>query len=51
MKEKRVNIIIELNTVHNLDAITFMEQLYEDYGDESIEMFLCDFPCEKTRIT
>ena len=54
MKEKRVNIIIELNTVHNLDAITFMEQLYEDYGDESIEMFLCDFPYTfkgKARVT
>ena len=41
---KEGNIIIELNTVHNLDAITFMEQLYKDYGDESINMFLCDLP-------
>lgn len=36
--------MLELNTVHNLDAITFLEQIYEDYGDESIEMFLCDLP-------
>ena len=36
--------MIELNSVHNLDAITFLEQVYEDYGDESINMFLVDFP-------
>ena len=36
--------MIERNSIHNLDAITFLEQLYEDYGDESINMFLCDFP-------
>lgn len=36
--------MIELNTVHQLDAITFLEQIYEDYGDESINMFLCDLP-------
>lgn len=36
--------MIELNSVHNLEAITFLEQLYEDYGDESINMFLVDFP-------
>ena len=36
--------MIEKNSAHNLDAITFLEQLYEDYGDESIEMFLCDLP-------
>lgn len=34
----------ENNTIHNLDAITFLEQLYEDYGDGSIDMFLCDLP-------
>ena len=30
-----------------------MECLYEDYGDESIEMFLCDFPYSfnKRRVT
>jgi DNA modification methylase len=46
--------LIKLNTVHNLDGITFMEQLYEDYGDESINMFLIDFPYTfkgKNRVT
>lgn len=46
--------MIELNTVHNLDGITFLEQLYEDYGDESINMFLVDFPYTfkgKNRVT
>ena len=36
--------MIELNSIHNLDAITLLEQIYEDYGDESINMFLIDFP-------
>lgn len=42
------------NTVHNIDAITFLEQVYEEYGDESIEMFLVDFPYAfkgKNRVT
>lgn len=46
--------MIELNSVHNLDAITFMERLYEDYGDRSIDMFLVDFPYTfkgKNRVT
>ena len=46
--------MIELNSIHNLDAITFMERLYEDYGDESIDMFLVDFPYTfkgKNRVT
>ena len=30
--------MIELNTIHNLDAITFLEQVYEDYGDKSIHI-------------
>lgn len=45
---------IQRNQIYNLDAITFMECLYEDYGDESIEMFLCDFPYTfkgKNRVT
>ena len=45
---------IQDNQVYNLNAITFMECLYEDYGDESIEMFLCDFPYTykgKSRVT
>ena len=36
--------MIELNSIHNLDAITLLEQIYEDYGDGSINMFLIDFP-------
>lgn len=35
---------IQNNFVYNLDAIYFMECMYEDLGDESIEMFICDFP-------
>ena len=36
--------MIELNSISQLDAITFLEQIYEDSGDESVEMFLCDLP-------
>lgn len=36
--------MIENNSVHNIDGITLLEQLYEDYGDNSINMFFCDFP-------
>ncbi|MDT0160448.1 site-specific DNA-methyltransferase [Bacillus sp. AG4(2022)] len=46
--------MLNLNSIHNLDAITFLEQLYEDYGDESINMFLVDFPYTfkgKNRVT
>lgn len=45
---------IKDNHVYNLDAIDFMHALYEDYGDESIDMFLCDFPYTfkgKNRVT
>lgn len=35
---------IQENTVYNLDAITFLECIYEDYGDESINLFLFDLP-------
>ncbi|KJJ75858.1 site-specific DNA-methyltransferase [Clostridium sp. FS41] len=35
---------IKDNHVYNLDAKDFIHALYEDYGDESIDMFLCDFP-------
>ena len=36
--------MIKDSSVHNLEAITFLEQLYEDNGDASINMFLVDFP-------
>lgn len=36
--------MINDNCVYNFDASYFLHALYEDYGDESIEMFLCDFP-------
>lgn len=36
--------IIEYNSVYNLDGINLLEQIYEDYGDNSINMFFCDFP-------
>lgn len=35
---------IQENQVYNLDAITFLEYMYEDFGDESIDMFLVDLP-------
>ena len=37
------NLIVD-NGIYNYDAIDFLCALYEDYGDESIDMFLCDFP-------
>lgn len=45
---------IKDNYIYNHDAIDFMQMLYEDYGDESINMFLCDFPYTfkgKSRVT
>jgi len=36
--------MIELNSVSQLDAITFLEQIYEDSGNESMDMFLVDLP-------
>lgn len=52
--EENNNDFIQLNKVYNLDAITFLECMYEDFGDESIEMFLVDFPYTfkgKNRVT
>ena len=46
--------LIQDNRVYNYDAIDFLNVLYEDYGDESIDMFLCDFPYTfkgKNRVT
>lgn len=46
--------MINENSVYCLDAIRFMEQVYEEYGDESINMFLVDFPYTfkgKNRVT
>ena len=45
---------IKENKIYNLDAITLLERIYEDYGDESIDMFLIDFPYTfkgKNRVT
>lgn len=53
MIEETDNYIQE-NKVYDIDAITFLECMYEDYGDESIEMFLVDFPYTfkgKNRVT
>ncbi len=36
--------LIQDNGIYNYDAYDFLHALYEDYGDESIDMFLCDFP-------
>lgn len=46
--------MIKENSVYNFDAITFLEQVYEEYGNESIDMFLIDFPYTfkgKNRVT
>lgn len=46
--------LIQDNRIYNYDAIDFLHALYEDYGDESIDMFLCDFPYTfkgKNRVT
>lgn len=51
---QRKSDIIEINTVHQLDAIDFMERLYRNFGKESINMFLVDFPYTfkgKNRVT
>lgn len=50
----RRDYLIELNNVYHLDAIDFMEQLHNDLGNESINMFLVDFPYTfkgKNRVT
>ena len=36
--------MIKLNSIYNLDAIELLERIYKDYGDNSINMFLIDFP-------
>lgn len=46
--------IIEINSVYNIDGIKLLEQIYETYGEESVDMFLCDFPYTykgKARVT
>ena len=46
--------LIRDNGIYNYDALDFLHALYEDYGDESIDMFLCDFPYTfkgKNRVT
>ena len=46
--------LIQNNKVYNFDASYFLRALHEDHGDESIEMFLCDFPYTfkgKNRVT
>lgn len=35
---------LELNSIHNMDGIEFLENIYKEYGEESIDMFLCDLP-------
>lgn len=43
-----------INTVFNLDGIDFLEKLYSELGENSVDMFLCDFPYtfdKKRRVT
>lgn len=46
--------MIKLNNIYNYDATTFLEQVYEEFGNESVDMFLVDFPYTykgKNRVT
>ena len=46
--------MLKLNEVYNMDALVFMKQIYNDFGEESIDMFLCDLPYTykgKARVT
>lgn len=36
--------VLKENSVHNMDGLTLMEQMYNEFGEESVDMFLCDFP-------
>lgn len=45
---------LKINNVYNMDAITLMEQIYEEFGENSVDMFLCDLPYTykgKARVT
>ena len=46
--------LIRDNGIYSYDVSDFLHLLYEAYGDESIDMFLCDFPYtfkNKNRVT
>lgn len=45
---------IKNNTIYNIDGIELLEYIYEEYGEKSVDMFLCDLPYTykgKQRIT
>lgn len=47
-------IKIEINKVYNTDALIFLEDILNEFGEKSIDMFLCDFPYtyeKKRRVT
>lgn len=47
-------INIKKNTLHNIDGIKLMEEIYKQFGEESVDMFLCDLPYTykgKNRVT
>jgi site-specific DNA-methyltransferase (adenine-specific) len=53
-EDKTNKDFIRDNEVYNYDALDFIHALYEECGDESIDMFLCDFPYTfkgKNRVT
>ena len=35
---------MNINEIYNIDGIELMKQMIEELGNESIDMFLCDFP-------
>lgn len=35
---------MNINEIYNIDGIELMKQMVEELGDESVDMFLCDFP-------
>ena len=54
LEELGVEKTITDNSIHNMDGITLLEQIYEEYGDNSIDMILLDLPYSykgKARVT
>ncbi|WP_297994047.1 site-specific DNA-methyltransferase [uncultured Clostridium sp.] len=45
--DKKTNYIkntIKLNSVYNIDGIALLDQIYDEFGNESIDMILLDLP-------
>lgn len=44
MNKNKSTKLIKLNNIYNIDGIVLLEQIYKDYGEESIDMILLDLP-------